>query len=261
MIKIFLLMFSASFILSAQDYKDSITRVEDLFKSFRYEEVVSASNAILQDTSLNTETAIKLHMMKGISHFSIHQDSLAEQSFVEVLKKDVSYTPDSGTTSPVVINFFNNIKSEFIQNTTEEVIQVQDENQVPPEMQLKNYSSALRSTITRSLLFPGLGHLYLNNSTGWYFITGAGLTVMSSVYFALRTADKRSEYLEQREPAEIAAKYDEYNSSYKMRNISLILFGTIWLYSQIEILSMDSTELILTTSPGKNSSLTFKFNL
>jgi hypothetical protein len=63
------------------------------------------------------------------------------------------------------------------------------------------------------------------------------------LYYIIDTGNKRMSYLNAQDPDLISEKYKSYNSSYKMRNISIIVYSAIWLFSQFDILTSDYIEL------------------
>jgi hypothetical protein len=238
----FLLLFGSA--VCAQSYSDSVYQIENDFKSFKYEEVIKRSSDLLSSDSLPSVMKPQLYMMKGISHFVLLQDSLAKDSFLEILKLNPQFYPDSVVTSPKIISFFNEVKNKYEwyylpgSNADADTVLLN-----PPRDEFLQYKEKFRSAVVRSLLFPGLGHLYLENNTGWYLSIPAGVSFLSSIYYIIDTQNKRMDYLNAQDPDLINEKYKDYNSSYKMRNISIIVYSAIWLFSQFDILTTDYIEL------------------
>jgi hypothetical protein len=245
----FLLLCSVS---AAQNYSDSLRQIENDFKSFRYEEVIKSSENLLEINTIPSGVKTELLMMKGISHFVILEDTLAKQSFLEILKIDPSYFPDTIITSPKIIKFFNDIRENYAWYYTPQDTVLQMEQEIKPSAvdSMKLYSRTFRGSVVRSLLLPGLGHLYLDQEIGWYLTIPAGISFITSVYYIFDTNNRREDYLHSQDPDEISEKYKEYNSSYKVRNVSIIIFSAIWLFSQFDILT--SEYIIPSSSPSIN---------
>jgi hypothetical protein len=238
----FLLLFSTA--VSAQNYSDSVYQIENDFKSFKYEEVIRKSADLLSIDTLPSVLKPQLYMMKGISHFVLLEDTLAKDSFLEILKINPQFYPDSIVTSPKIITFFNDVKDKYqwyyMPKPQADADTIEQVNLV----ELYHlYKHKFRTSVVRSLLFPGLGHLYLENNTGWILAIPGGISFLSSLYYIIDTGNKRMSYLNAQDPDLISEKYKSYNSSYKMRNISIIVYSAIWLFSQFDILTSDYIEL------------------
>jgi hypothetical protein len=234
----FILMFCTA--AAAQNYSDSLKKIENDYKSFRYEEVIKSADNLLEVNSIPSGVKTELYMMKGISHFVILEDTLAKYSFLEILKIDPSYSPDSIIISPKIVKFFNEIKENYAwYYVPKETIPEEPVINISIADSLKVYNNKFRSSVIRSLIFPGLGHLFLDKEIGWYLTVPAALSFISSVYFIINTENRRSDYLVEQNPTEISGKYKAYNSSYKLRNVSITIFGVIWLFSQFDILNSD----------------------
>lgn len=210
------------------------------FESFKYDSVITTADSLLSLTdSLSDQTLVELYRMKGISHFSLDQNKLAEESFLAILKIDSTFHLDSAKTSPKIISFFNETRTEFKQHTQFENLSEQAVDTIyitqkipDPEIEYK-----IKGAFFRSILLPGLGHLYLNDSfKGWFLTALSSASLVSSVYFIFDTETKRDGYANETNINKVAGKYDEYNSAYKKRNFSLIAFAALWVYSQIDLL-------------------------
>ena len=102
----------------------------------------------------------------------------------------------------------------------------------------------MTNALGRSILFPGMGHLYLsNNAKGWILTSLNTAALGSMLYFIFDSRNKELDYLEQTEPALINEKYDKYNTSYKIRNTLIITYAVIWIYSQIDLLFFSDDEI------------------
>ena len=61
-------------------------------------------------------------------------------------------------------------------------------------------------------------------------------TLVSGIYYIFLTSKRENDYLNETREIEIERKYNAYNSAYKRRNILLVLYGVIWIYSQYDLL-------------------------
>ncbi|RPI66242.1 MAG: hypothetical protein EHM47_17130 [Ignavibacteriales bacterium] len=248
----------------AQDSTYSLDTIRNEYKSFNYVNVINKSVEILiTHRNIPSKDLVEIYLLKGSSHFALQEDTLAKYSFLEILKIDSLFTPDTISVSPKIVRFFNEVKSSYLSSRmivkkapVDSLKWFNHYNQL-----YKERVNLFRNSLYRSLVFPGLGHLYAGDSKGWYLTAAGVLSFTSSVYFIIRTNDKKSEYLLAQEPETIEEKYKSYNDSYKFRNISFIVFGAVWLFSQIDIISTvfpEPSNLQIYLSPGE---MNFAFSI
>jgi hypothetical protein len=213
------------------------------FESIDYNEVISISNSVLNSYSaIPADTLKSIHEMRAVALFALGENDLARNDFIEILKIDSDYTPDPLIISPKIIAFFNPIKAEFnniIEFSENNSRQVDSSKFIPVSSFNQNLYN---NSIFRSILIPGLGHLHAGSKLKGITLTAlSGLLIGSSAYFIIRTNELQKEYASQSEPDEIRAKYDEYNTSFKIRNALLISYALLWIYTQIDLLFFSSS--------------------
>ncbi|MFO7447028.1 MAG: hypothetical protein R6W90_11715 [Ignavibacteriaceae bacterium] len=232
----------------AQENSDSLKSINQKFQAFEYEEVIFEADSLLNfKDSISINLLLDIYRMKGISHFTLLQDRLAEHSFIEIIKIDTAYTLDSAKTSPKIISFYNEIRNEYIKQQ-EELQKLEarvDTVYISDPSEKINIEEQIKGTVIRSIILPGWGHLYSEQSAKGIILTSlSAVTILSSVYFIFDTNSKEDEYVNTRNPSLIPGKWDDYNSSYKMRNYSLIAFAAVWVYSQLDLLLFSNQENI-----------------
>jgi TM2 domain-containing membrane protein YozV len=115
--------------------------------------------------------------------------------------------------------------------------------------------------IIRSLIFPGWGQLYNNNKLkGWILTSLGAITISSAVYFIIDSNNKQKKYLNDVNLSTIQNNYNEYNTSYKLKNISIISFIAVWVYSQIDILFFSQNNSLPLTQLKTNFMNQFQLN-
>ena len=230
-------------------FKDSLKILQKKFENFEYGEVIkSANQLLLSKDKIPTSDLFEILRMKGISHFSLSEDEEAKNSFLQILKTDTSYVLDSLKTSPKIVSFFNEVKSNYINQlaakTPHEVVKI-DTVYITDPLKAHQIESGLKTSILLSLIYPGAGHLYDGQKTkGWILTSLTTLSLASSVYFYFDATKKRNNYLDEKNPANFDSKYSSYNKAYKYRNYSLIAVGVIWLYSQLDLLFFSGSQNI-----------------
>jgi hypothetical protein len=225
---------------------DSLAEMQKKFEQFQYGDVISMSNRLLlRKIPYTKKDLLDIYKMLGIAHYSLSEDDAAKKSFIEMLRIDSTFKFDSTKVSPKIISFFRQVKNDYVDQQKEiearTVVRI-DTVYIPQKENNLEYVDKERGAVARSLFVPGLGQLYKEE-----YLKGTILTVLStaalisSIYFIIDTNEKEKAYLIETNPALIESKYQDYNSSFQKRNISLISYGVIWLYSQIDLLFLSDT--------------------
>ncbi len=212
------------------------------FKNFEYEKVISTADSILLNrNNLNEQQLLSVYKMRALSNYSLLQMNLALKDFIEILNINPDFSLDPVQTSPKIITFFNEIKANF--QAREEKPQV-IETQRDTMRIVKDTSGLFKNMLIRSAIFPGTGHIYLDNSTkGWLLTSASTISFAGAVYYIIDCNRTEKSYLNETDPVLIEEKYNSYNSSYKKRNILLTTYAVLWLYCQTDILFFQSKKL------------------
>ncbi len=249
--------------------QDSLISLKKNLEKFEYSSVINGANRLLLNKeSLLKKEIIEAFLLKGISHFALSEDENAERSFVEILKIDSTFTLDSTKISPKIISFFKKVKGDFyarnVQNTEKAAARI--DTVFVPRIYEQKIGNRVSQALIRSIIFPGLGHLYQGSSLKAWTLTGLSAAAIGSIiYFSIDTNKKEELYSNETDPGLIEYRYKKYNQAYKSRNISIAAFAGIWLYSQIDLLffsdlfevNINETEVL-----GKNQfeiNLTYRF--
>lgn len=226
--------------VSAQQGNKPLQELRNKFEAFRYKEVVSEADSLLENNpSLGDSSKIDIYRMKGISLYTMNKGEEAKQSFIHILELNSSFMLDSTNTSPKIISFFNNIKVGFAESTVKRNTEPAkiDTLYLTKKIPDVEHESKLKQAMVRSVLLPGLGHLYLGQKEkGWVLTSVGALSLGAAVYFIVDSNNKEKKYLDETNPALISSLYSKYNTAYKARNISLITFAAVWIYSQVDLL-------------------------
>ncbi len=225
--------------------QDSLALMKRKFDQFKYGDVISIANKmLLKKAPLTRDEILNIYKLKGISHYSLSEDDAAKKSFIEILRIDTSYALDSTKISPKIISFYKQVKANYIQQQKEvearTVVRI-DTVYIPKVEYDFEHESRAKNAIARSLIVPGLGQLYLDVNFKSVFLTVLGTAALSaSVYYFIQSEKKEKAYLIEADPNMLESRYADYNDAYKNRNISLISFGVLWLYSQIDLLFLSN---------------------
>jgi hypothetical protein len=218
------------------------------FESFQYDTVIQmVNNRLNADTSLSSSDRIQLIEMKAISFFSISEMDSAEATFIELLSLDPNFRFNPVRTSPKIIEHFNSIKSVFNKVKT---ISKQKESGVSDKGIIKSFDSdAFSTSLAKSIVLPGLGHISNQSSTkGWLITIFGTANLASMVYYIVETNNREKKYLNETDLSKIESKYNSYNSSYKTRNILIGTFAAIWVFSQLDLIFNKDEYFVNTTN-------------
>ena len=228
--------------------KISVGEIREKFESFEYENVINLSRQLLMSKKeLSDEDMVDLYLMKGVSHYALGDEESASASYFEILRLDENFEPDPVKISPKIITFFDKVKRQYRQIISikkETIPEKKDSSASLQKDLIKLKGDLLRNSIARSLILPGWGHLYLNDNTKGWILTGAGTAVLGTMlYFIFDTNAKENDYLNETNRNLMNSKFEDYNSAFKIRNALILSYIVLWLYSQIDIL-FASDELI-----------------
>ena len=236
----FLFVFFSALTL-AQESQGSIVVLKKQLESFQYNQVINSANELIKNKQkISDKDLIEVYKLKAIAQYSLQNDKGAKESFFNILKIDTTFTLDAATTSPKIISFFDQVKIDYLQvfESEKPVVKTKtDTVYIPKVIHSEQSTSELKQAAIRSVILPGWGHLYFGDNLKGTILTSLSLiTLGSSIYFIIDSNKKERLYLNAIDPLAIQQRYNDYNRSYKLKNISVISFAAVWLYSQIDLL-------------------------
>ena len=240
------LLFFVTFLLLAgrgfsQTKSSPLDSLKQKLENFDYTGTITLADSLLKFSNNPTASQlIEIYKMKGISEFSLLEDQAARNSFLSILKIDKDYQLDSTKTSPKIITFFDGLKKDFIENYNKQE-KYNSEVDSLYSARIRRISeeniNKLKNSMVRSLVIPGWGHLYLGEKgKGTVITTLSSISLAATIYFIIDSHNKFNDYTSSTDPVMSANNLDAYNNSNKWKNISIVSFSVLWLYSQIDIL-------------------------
>ncbi len=230
----------------AQTQSQIESRVRSSFENFSYDEVIRLVDSVL-NSSITTEKfdTVTFLTYKAISAFHLWDTLLCKETFLKILKIKNNYTLDSSLASPKIVSFFMNIKDQKLKDLKQKSEMIKNQNQDENKSLTFQVSlSKIKNAQLRNFIFPGWGNFYIGNKTKGIVLSSLfASSFISSLYFIYDTNVKEKDYLNETDINLIPKKYDKYNSSYKLRNISLVLLGLTYLYSQIDFILFESRNI------------------
>jgi hypothetical protein len=235
---IFLLLAARGLPQNKATFLDSL---KQKLENFDYTGTITLADSLLKFTNNPTPSQlIEIYRMKGISEFSLQEDQAAKKSFLSILGIDKSYELDSAKTSPKIISFFDGIKKDFIADYNQHQrynFEIDSLYSAQITKRSEENINNFRNSMIRSLVIPGWGHLYLGEKTKGTILTAlSSVSLAATIYFILDSNSKFNDYVSATNPAAIASNRDSYYESNRWKNISMISFSILWLYSQIDLL-------------------------
>jgi len=237
-------------ILLGQD--SGYSKIKDVYESFEHENVIRLSDELLRTTSLSDSLLVNIFLMRAVSFYALGDENNCKNSFTEILKLKSTYEPDPSAISPKIISIFGAVRAEFLKNNSPSSIPGSTLSNKPTKV----FDSGLLSACAvKNIFIPGWGQFQAGNtSKGIILGTLSTANLVSMLYFISDTNKKENDYLNSTDQTLIQKKYDDYNKSYKIRNVLIISYAAVWLFSQLDLFffSEDSSFLKETISINSN---------
>lgn len=213
----------------------SIESLTQKYISFEYKDVIELADIMIDSGNYNSDQLIKILELKGMAHYSLGEETISKTVFENLLRLNSNHTMDQTRISPKIVNFFNEIKVAFI-NDLEQERPILDSLRLVKQ-ELITAQNNYKVSVVKNLLVPGWGHFAMDNSTGGiiYSTLGIGSSV-GAIYYIIKTNNAKNAYLNETDKLLIDSKYDDYNSSYKVRNLFIVAAALVWAASQVDLL-------------------------
>lgn len=203
------------------------------YERFEYDRVIQqARDMLLHREQMDTVMVKEVLYLSAVANYSLQNVDGAMVDFLELLRLDPQYQLKPSDTSPKIIQFFEEIKTNADRTATKERIIVKHDT-VRVAMAQRPWQPAMK----RSLLWPGWGQSYLGDKGKATVLRVTSVLAFSaSLYGVLDCRDKEKQYHSTIEKSIMDENYQSYNRAYKVRNAALCSFAALWLYSQIDML-------------------------
>jgi len=211
--------------LYAQNQDYDVFQLRFLYNEIKFGDVIVQGNKLLTRPELLSKKELSdIHKFMALSFYNLSQIDSARAHFFSLLSISPKFEPDPVRTSPKIIRFFKEIKTEFLQNSKS-----------PRLLAYKKYvfvEDIRPGAALRSMIFPGWGQLYKHEPSKAYILGGAfwGSALITGIIYAIER-DRRSKYLQETNPVLIAKRYDAYNTLSKTRRFMQYSLIGIWALS------------------------------
>jgi hypothetical protein len=229
---IFIFLIASSYSIAQEA---TYEKAKKLYENFDSQGFLKMSDQLIKKGTLSDSLMINLYEMRAIVFYMNGDEQSIRKSFESILTIQKKYSPDPEIISDILIQIFKEVKTEYTRNHPEQNV-LKDSTQVKQEIKVIA-PHILRNAITQNILLPGLGHIYASNKTkGWITAVASVVNIGALSYFIFDTKSKEDAYLNETNKSLIQQKYNDYNSAYKTRNVLIVSYIAIWLYSQIDML-------------------------
>jgi hypothetical protein len=234
-----------------QDTTPDISQIKFLYDELRFEEAIKFGHYVLKEEDISSPQHLGyIHQYMAYSFFNLGNSDSTRVHFLSLLSVNPDIELNPVDTSPKIIDFFNQTKTNF-----------QQINDNPNIISYPSYvfiEDKRPDAAWRSAILPGWGQYYKGQNTRAYIFGGAFLTSAVILGVSIVNENKyKDKYLNSFEPEEIQNNYDSYNNWSKMRQVSTYTTIGIWLISFADAIWSDypKMELDVSSGTGTESSL------
>jgi hypothetical protein len=251
---ILIILSGTCYLSNAQDMRSDILQIKYLYDDLRFVQAVNAGRELLQekDRVRDPGQLIFIHQYMGFSFFQLNQMDSARVYFLGLLSIDPKKELDLLTASPKIVNFFNQLKTDY-KNLGNDIVYI-------PYPQYIFIEDKRPGAAWRSAILPGWGQYYKGQTSRAYtfggFFSVSALTLISS---ALLENSYHHKYLESTNPAEIEKNYTTYNTWSQVRQISTYTTIGIWLLAFADAIWTETARIELSTPLSGNSIISVSF--
>jgi hypothetical protein len=223
----------------AQPLSAETEKLRDLFQEFRYQEVVLQAETLLaQPERMPVTEKCEILRLLALSYYARQDMQGALKNFAGILKLDNHYRLDPLEHSPKILAFFEEIRHQT--QAADPLYAPQKQDSLLTAVILINTDSLKQTAFEQmalSIVLPGSGQIAYGRKTKGWLLLGSNIVLLSGyIYFSFETNRLEEEYLQATQPEDIAAAWDDYNRTYKNRNLALGGFALLWLYTQIDFI-------------------------
>ncbi len=217
---------------SAQTQQPVFQQMIQAFHHLDYQAAEKIGKQIIDDYQSYTPLELlETHKILGVIAYQDGNLSEANSQFEQALSIDRTAHLDSVYVSPKIIQFFNELKSNYdLRQKSGEIDKtIHNRYVVQPDPR--------PAATLRSMILPGWGQLYKNDKRkGYVLVSSTATATLATVLFHFMQKNAHDEYLKATDIETIKQKYDNYNLFYKLRNNTALLAGGIWLYAFFDAL-------------------------
>lgn len=170
------------------------------------------------DTALAPDRRALIFFSLGSSYAMQNKDLAAYSSFKQAFQFDPLLRRNPIELPPPVWRVFKTVQDSI---TSLDVTNSPKKAAIPvvtriDTVRIMQPTFLSKGAITRSLAFPGWGHIYENDRRGYKFLLGETILIAGFIYVIDQTDRAERKYLSAKTTPDISKYYNRYNSYYKL---------------------------------------------
>ena len=240
----------------SQDVSSKILSLENDLKDFNYQTVLNKGRFLLLESDITKKDSLKIYGYILNAAYSLNDTITAKSIIEDALQCSPGFTPDPRITSPKIVHYFNSVRKEFINSKPEKLPGLNNPSYLKIEQVPTKY-------LLTSLLYPGSSHMFKGYKKGYYFTGISTILLGGIVYSSVKVGDARDNYMQSKTSDNFDQLYDEYNSTYKIRNGLVLTYLVFNVYTLYDFYSNEikNKELSLNMTQNPNSvSIQFSYS-
>lgn len=193
-----------------------------------------AREALAGFDAFSADQLVEVHTTLGLILFARNEPLEARTQFEAALSLDPRLTLDPLFVSPKTLEFFDDVKAGIVQGGG---------SSREPVIRYVRVRDPRPSATVRSLAVPGWGQLYKGErAKGWVLVGLWGATAAGVVTAHVLRGQAQDDYLAETDPAEIADRYDTFNTWHQTRNVLALGATAVWAYAVLDALAFGGPE-------------------
>jgi hypothetical protein len=231
--KYIIYLWSLIALLPAQGFSQRESPMNAVIRSYEqgyFQEVIAIAERSLEDTAgYNQEEIIYFRTYLAFSLVAMGQESAAIERFRQILSVRPKLELNPEFVSPKIIEVFKKAQADFFRASS---------NGDPrSDLLFEKGRPGKFQGLWRSSLWPGWGQSMRGDPRkGKILKWGAAGVVAGTGLAVVGTYVSHQRYLDATDPGDIDAKYKTYNSWYKIRNFTVNLAVSFWIYNLADII-------------------------
>jgi TM2 domain-containing membrane protein YozV len=228
---LFFVLVSGVMQLGAQSISADTERLHQLYQEFRYPEVILLADTLLtEDRTITVTEKCEILRLLALSYYARQDMQGALKNFAAILELDTHYRLDPLENSPKILAFFEEIRRQKKDNIETSIF---TQKEAPPTDNLSDsLAQVAYQQLALSIFVPGSGQIARGQKIkGWLLLAGNVSLLGGFIYFAAETGRFEKQYLQVTNPDKIQNAWEDYNRSYKNRQLFLSAFAVLWLYT------------------------------
>ncbi len=230
---------------------DAAEEVWDAYLAGDFARVAQLVQSAISDTALEAGKKAHLYFTFGCSNAMQGNNAAAAEAFKLAFAMNPRLHYESLELPPPVWKIFKSIQDS---------VQSQQQINLKPIPETAAKTTRIdtvriveplyhgRSTVIRSLAFPGWGHLHEGSRRGYKYIIGESILLASLAYSLQMTWEARDDYSRSRSAADVERYYARYNNRYRISwglgasAVALYLFAQWDLFSHPPAITVRSSQ-------------------